>query len=136
MRALRRREGQEATAVGGQKPASWSTVSKPSSCQMGFSMCWFKHIYTLKKPDFRIIAVKVIWIFTRKGRVAAEQSCSIDVVRTQSKAGGILWRTTVTAGRRAGWLALGRGAYSNKREEDAEGEGEGMHLLCDGLGKE
>ena len=95
-----------------------------------------EHIYTQKKTDVRIVAVKVIRVFARKGRIAAEQSCSVVVARTQSKAGGILWRTTVTAGRRARWLALGRGAYSNKREEDAEGEGEGMHLLCDGLGKE
>ena len=96
-------------------------------------MCWFEHIYTLKKTDIRIFAVKVIRVFARIERIAAEQSCSVVAAPTQSKAGVIGWRTIVTAGRCARWLALGRGAYSNKREEGAEGEREGMHLLCDGL---
>ena len=94
-----------------------------------------EHIYTLKKTDVRIFAVKVIRVFARKGGIAAEQSCSVVVCGTQAKAGFVHWRTRVSACRCAGWLALGRGAYSNKHKEDAEGEREGMHLLCDGLGK-
>ena len=96
-----------------------------------------RHSFLILEPpcDVRIFAVKVIRVFTRKGGIAAEQACSVVTVGTQGKAGFVLWRTRVSAGRCTGWLALGHGAYRNKREENAEGEREGMHLLCDGLGK-
>jgi hypothetical protein len=58
-------------------------------------------------------------------------------VDTQVEAELILGGTAKSAGGRAGWLTLGRGVYCCEREEGAESEEKGVHLLGDvGLGKE
>lgn len=76
-----------------------------------------------------VSAEKVVGFFTRNGGVAAEQVRSVVAMDTQGEAELILGGTAKSAGGRAGWLTLGRGVYCCEREEGADGEEKGVHLL-------
>ena len=83
----------------------------------------------MEVTDVGVFAEKVVRIFTLNGGVAAEQVRSVVAVNTHAEAELILRGTAKRAGGHAGWLALGRGVNCCEREEGAESEEKGVHLL-------